>query len=438
VINAPPLQQQIINSPPLYFANRNNNPELFQSAPVQPYLPPGPGPTQAVHPTPTTTSPKGYGLPQHQDNRQYATQNSAPLGQVSPGMSLKYSQSFQGNQMYPVGRLAPQSSGELNQHAGLVGMTKNNLTTSVQGAAANRTFHLNSPTSRSPSRHMRVSYIDSWSAHNPNSSSPAHVPTRGCSARTQSRTNHSSLSETPTTSCLLMICPGCKLMGVVTCITVIQVGIMIMFHVLPHFYPQWSFDRLVDASALIGNKVMFESEFYRLPASMFVHGSWPQLLVNVFMQQQLGNLLSARFDSCLWLQVWIFCGIFGSLFGCIVQPTAVFVSVTAANLGPTGFHLSEVLLIMPQLQTLDLRRKAVISIVIAILQVGILSSFQKALPISNVVAFALGNCIGIMYHRKGADLPKWYGKARGFSLFFVLAMVFATTTRFFVQRFYHF
>eukprot|EP00382_Lankesteria_abbotti_P004240 CAMPEP_0113844148 /NCGR_PEP_ID=MMETSP0372-20130328/91_1 /TAXON_ID=340204 /ORGANISM="Lankesteria abbotti" /LENGTH=206 /DNA_ID=CAMNT_0000813149 /DNA_START=273 /DNA_END=890 /DNA_ORIENTATION=+ /assembly_acc=CAM_ASM_000359 len=162
VINAPPLQQQIINSPPLYFANRNNNPELFQSAPVQPYLPPGPGPTQAVHPTPTTTSPKGYGLPQHQDNRQYATQNSAPLGQVSPGMSLKYSQSFQGNQMYPVGRLAPQSSGELNQHAGLVGMTKNNLTTSVQGAAANRTFHLNSPTSRSPSRHMRVSYIDSW------------------------------------------------------------------------------------------------------------------------------------------------------------------------------------------------------------------------------------------------------------------------------------
>jgi len=91
----------------------------------------------------------------------------------------------------------------------------------------------------------------------------------------------------------------------------------------PHAY------MLDDFGAKNASRMVHHHEWWRLMSPMLLHSGVLHLLGNVMVQLRLGVLLEIQWGHHLWLQVYMFSGLYASLASCCLLPNVL-------GVGPSG------------------------------------------------------------------------------------------------------
>jgi rhomboid protease GluP len=82
--------------------------------------------------------------------------------------------------------------------------------------------------------------------------------------------------------------------------------------------------------------VLTNGEYYRLITSIFLHGGFTHLFVNMFSLYQLGPIIQKIFKDSGFLLIYFVAGIWGSIFSLIFSPTMPSVGASGAIFGLLG------------------------------------------------------------------------------------------------------
>ncbi len=115
----------------------------------------------------------------------------------------------------------------------------------------------------------------------------------------------------------------------------------IIAFVLPFIYPfqgvyQDSYYNFIVLGWQDNYKILTDGEYYRLLTSIFLHGSFTHLFVNMFSLYQLGPIIQRIFNDVRFLLIYFVAGLWGSIFSLIFSPNMPSVGASGAIFGLLG------------------------------------------------------------------------------------------------------
>ena len=89
----------------------------------------------------------------------------------------------------------------------------------------------------------------------------------------------------------------------------------------------------MDFGAKQGGLIIYKGEWWRLITPVFLHAGVVHIVMNVYLQWQLGGYLYLLYGAVPWTIIYFVAGIYGNILSCIMDPDTVGVGSSGALMG---------------------------------------------------------------------------------------------------------